>query len=422
MMNMQSRDQYLKELRTEYLMTKSKKKRGNLLDEAEKRTGLERKYLIQKLKPRSNLDRILEHRKKRKRYYDNSVIPALAEMWRIFDRPCGQRLHPLLASEIDNLRKLEELHCSDEVANKLKKVSFRTIDELLKHTKEVERQKQKYKEKVHPLLYQQIPVKVFAEQDRNAVGHLQTDLVEHCGSSAAGEFISTCSNTDINFGWWEGQAQMGKSQGATNKAIDEAWDRFPFSISADHTDNGTEVINQLMKRYCDKRGVDFSRSRPYKKNDNCLVEEKNRTHVKRFVGYLRYDTQKELDILNDLYENELRLFKNFFQPVMKLISKERIAGRIKRRYDLPKTPYQRIMESDLIPKSTKQELRKIYSSLNPAELKRGIDRKLNMLYVAYREKKDQNTQHTKVEDSNINKKIKPCLVRKYIAEREPISV
>lgn len=422
MMNMQSRNQYLLELRTEYLKTKSKKRRGELLDEAEKRTKLDRKYLTQKLKPKSNLDKSQTERKKRKKYYDNSVTPALAKMWKTFDKPCGQRLEPLLKSETEKMRMLGELSCSDEVAGKLKKISFRTADELLKHTKEVERQKQKYKEKIHPLLYQQIPVKVFDEQDREAIGHLQTDLVEHCGASAAGEFINTCSNTDINFGWWEGRAQMGKSQEATNKAIDKAWARFPFSISADHTDNGTEVINQLMKRYCDKRGVDFSRSRPYKKNDNCLVEEKNRTHVKRFVGYLRYDTDKELDILNDLYENELRDFKNFFQPVMKLVSKERISGHIKRKYDLPKTPYQRIMGSDLIPKSTKQDLEKIYQSLNPAELKRGIDRKLGALYKAYQEKKNQNRQNIKVEKPKISRKIKTSLVRKYMAEWEPISV
>lgn len=233
---MQSKNQYLKELREEYLKTKSKKRRSELLNEAEKRTRLNRKYLTQKLKPKSNLDKIPGHRKKRKKYYDNSITLGLAQMWRIFDRPCGQRLAPLLKSEIERMRNLGELFCSNEVADKLKKISFRTIDEALKHTKEVERQKQKYKKKIHPLLYQQIPVKTFDEQDRNAVGHLQTDLVEHCGTSVTGEFINTCSNTDINFGWWEGQAQMGKSQEATNKAIDSSWDRFPFPISADHTD------------------------------------------------------------------------------------------------------------------------------------------------------------------------------------------
>lgn len=419
MMDMQSRNQYLKELRTEYLKTKSKKQRGELLDEAEKRTGLERKYLMVKLRPKSNLDQLPSERKKRTSYYDNYVTAALADCWRIFDCPCGQRLETSLKNETDRLRKQNELICSDEVAKKLKSISFRTIDEKLKHAKEVERMRQKYDRKVHPLLYQQIPVKVFAEQNRDGIGHLQTDLVEHCGSSAAGEFVNTCSNTDINFGWWEGEAQMGKSQQATNQAIDLAWQRFPFSIEADHTDNGTEVICQLMLKYCQNRGVEFSRSRPYKKNDNCLVEQKNKTHVKRFVGYLRYDTKKEMDILNDLYRNDLRLFKNFFQPVMKLILKVRIKGHIKRKYDTPKTPYQRVMESKNISEAKKQELKKIYDSLNPAQLKRNIDKKLTLLYEAYKDKQNRETQNLKVE---INKKIKPLLVRKYIAEREPVLV
>jgi hypothetical protein len=386
MMNMQSRNQYLLEVRTDYVKMKSKKERGRLLDEAVTRTMLNRKYLMEKLKPKSNLDIQPHERKRRKQYYDQAVTSALADCWKIFDFACGQRLPPLRKSGVDLFRRLGELHCSDEVAKKLQTISFRSVDEKLKHAKEVERMKQKYRPKIHPLLYQQVPVKVFEEQDRDAVGHLQTDTVEHCGASAAGEFINTCSNTDINFGWWEGQACMGKSQGAVSTALDAAWDRFPFPIAADHVDNGTEVLNQLMYRSCQKRGIEFSRSRPYKKNDNCLVEQKNRTHVKRFVGYVRYDTLEELTILNDLYSNELRLFKNFFQPVMRLISKERIKGHIRRTYDVPKTPYRRIMESKEIPENKKRELKKIYLSLNPAQLKRNIDRKLDLLYKAYREK------------------------------------
>jgi hypothetical protein len=416
MMNMQSRNQYLLELRTEYLKTKSKKQKGILLDEARKRTKLSRKHLVVKLRPKSNLDALPQARKKRKQHYDQPVVAALATCWKIFDNPCGQRLETSLKTEVSRLRKLGELKCSDLVAKKLKTISFRTIDEKLKHIKEVERLRQKYRPKIHPLLYQQVPVKVFDEQDRNGIGHLQTDLVEHCGASAAGEFINTNSNTDINFGWWEGEAAMGKSQEAINAALDIAWSRFPFEIAASHIDNGTEVLNQLMLRYCQKRNIDFSRSRPYKKNDNCLVEQKNKTHVKRFVGYLRYDTQEELNILNDLYRNELRLFKNFFQPAMKLISKERIKGHIKRKYDIPKTPYQRIMESRMILNVEKQELKKIYESLNPAGLKRGIDRKLDLLYKAYQAKKNQNL------NVEISKIIKPRLVRKYIAQRETVSV
>jgi len=419
MMNMQSRNQYLQELRTEYLKAKNKAKKGKLLDEATARTKLNRKYLMEKLKSESNLDRLPGERKKRKQYYDAPVISALATCWKIFDYPCGQRLRTSLREEVDRLRKQGELKCVDLVAKKLKTISFRAIDEKLKHAKEVERQKTKYHGHANPLLYQQIPVKVFAEQDRTAVGHLQTDLVEHCGASAAGQFINTCSNSDINFGWWEGQASMGKNQEAVNCAADTAFKRFPFSIVSDHVDNGTEVINHLMNRYCQEHNIDFSRSRPYKKNDNCLVENSNKTKVRRTVGYLRYDTDEELEIINDLNANELRLFKNFFCPAMKLVAKERINCHIKRKYDIPKTPYKRIMECKAIPKSTKQELKKIYESLNPADLKRKIDQKISKLYKAYKAKKNQIVD---VESAKIKKAIKPRSVRKYIAQPEPVSV
>jgi len=386
MMNMQSRNQYLKELRSEYLKTKLKKERGTLLDEAAKRTKLNRKYLMEKLKPKSNMDKDKSQGKKRKQFYDNSIKPALVQMWRIFDYPCGQRLETLLKSETDKLRLLGELDCSDKTAAKLKTMGSATIDRKLRHQKEVERIREKYQRKIHPLLYQKIPVKVFGEQNRQELGNIQIDLVEHCGSSASGEFIHTLSTTDINTGWWEGEAIMGRGQERTFHGIQEARGRYPLSWQEIHSDNGAEFINAHLFGYTEKEGLDFSRSRPYKKNDNCLVEQKNWTHVKKFVGYLRYDTDKELNILKNLYRNELRLYKNFFQPVIKLISKERIKGRIHRRYDAAKTPYQRVIESKEVSENKKQELKKIYLSLNPAQLKRDIGGKLGMLYGAYQEK------------------------------------
>ena len=165
MMDMKSRNQYLKELRTEYLRTKSKKKRGELLNEAEKRTKLNRKYLMEKFKPKSNLDKLPSERKRREEYYDGYVRSALAVMWKIFDYPCGQRLKTSLETETDRMRRLEELDCSNEVALKLKIMGSATIDRKLKHEREVERINRKYRLKIHPLLYQKIPVKVFDEQD-----------------------------------------------------------------------------------------------------------------------------------------------------------------------------------------------------------------------------------------------------------------
>lgn len=210
-MDMKSRNQYLQELRKEYLKIKSKKERGKLLNEAEKRTRLCRKYLVAKLKPKSNLDKRAWERKHRKRKYGGAVRVALVVCWRIFDRPCGERLEPLLKNEVDKLRRLGELVCSNETTSKLKTISPKTIDNVLKHQKEVERMNNKYKRKDNPLLYQIIPVKTPDEWDREELGNAQIDFVEHCGQSVAGDYVNTLATDDISSGWWEGEAVWGYS-------------------------------------------------------------------------------------------------------------------------------------------------------------------------------------------------------------------
>ncbi len=415
MMDMHSRNQYLKQLRIEYLRTESKKEKGKLLDEAQKRTGLRRKYLIRKLRVLSNLDKKKVNGRRRKQVYDGDVKVALVKCWEIFDYPCGQRLKPLLSEEVKRLRELGELICSDEAADKLKRISARTIDEKLRHQKEVEGLKRKYHRKSHPLLYQKIPIKLSNEQDRTQLGNIQIDLVEHCGQSARGEYMNTLSTTDISSGWWEGEAVMGRSQEVVFNGLKGVRNRFPFAFREIHSDNGTEFINWHLLRYTNKENLGFSRSRPNKKNDNCFVEQKNWTHVKKFVGYFRYDTKEELDILSDLYRNELRVYKNFFQPVIKLILKERRGGRVHRRYDDPKTPYQRVMESKEVEDRVKKELSKIYLALNPAQLKRTIDVKLNNLYKIYQIK-------NKSQEMTIRKRLKPNTVTYLFTEPNYISV
>lgn len=414
-MDMRSRNQYLKELRKDYLKTKSKQEKGRLLNEAEKRTGLERKYLIKKLRPKSNLDKRTEDRKKRKLYYDNYVKLALIKCWEIFDQPCGQRLESSLRDEIDRLRRLKEVRCSDKVAFKLKKISARTIDEKLKPHKEKTRNRRKYHQKNNPLLYQKIPVKMFDGFNRKELGNIQNDLVEHCGQSARGEYVCTLSNTDISNGWWEGEAVMGRGQENTLQGLKGARARFPFPWQEIHSDNGKEFINGHLYQYTQKEKLGFSRSRPYKKNDNCFVEQKNFTHVKRHVGWLRYDTKKEQHILNDLYRNELHHYKNFFQPIMKLKEKVRIGSKIHRKYEKAKTPYQRVMESKEVSEKTKKKLKAIYLSLNPAQLKRTIDAKVDLLVKVYQEK--NNSQKVK-----IDKKLKPAMVSYFIAQPDAVSV
>lgn len=424
-MDMHSKNQYLTEVRAVYLKEKTKKGRSALLNEAQERTKLKRKYLIKKLRPKSNLDKKKEPRKKRSEYYDSYDQVALIECWKIFDRACGQRLAPLLRDEVDRLRRDKELTCTDATAMKLKKMSFRTIDEKLIKEKEIERLNQKYPHKNNPLLYSKIPVKLSDEWDRNIVGNIQIDMVEHCGQSAAGEFINTLSNTDISTGWWEGEAVIGRGQFRTQEALDLARKRFPFDFKEIHSDNGSEFINSHLFNYTQKEKLNFSRSRPSKKNDNCFVEQKNWTHVRKLVGYLRYETEEELRLINDLYCNELRLYKNFFQPVMKLVSKERIGGRIKRKYDLAATPYKRVMTSTKTTQAMKDKLTALYDSLNPAELKRTIEKKQALLYSEYEKRKnkiDKIDWEPIKQISIFNKRLKPATVSNYIADREVVSV
>ena len=380
---MEARNQYLKTLPEQYWKAKSRKEKSMILDEYCKNTGQNRKYVIRKI----NSPYLSSPKKKktRKTTYDGQVKAALVIVWDIFDHPCGQRLAPLLKTEVDRLREWGELVISDEVAEKLKRISPKTIDRALKHQKEYLHLTQKYRPRKNPLLYQKVPVKA-GSWDRDLPGEIQLDLVEHCGQSSSGHFAHSISFCDVATGWWEGEAILGRGQKAVIDALNRVRKITPLEWRELHPDNDSSFINWHLVDYCEREKINLSRSRPYRKNDNCFVEEKNSTHIRNVLGYLRYDTVKEVEIINHLYRNELRLYENFFQPVMKLQYKIRDKGKVYRKYDTPKTPYQRLLESPSITEETKEKLKAIYLSLNPAELKRRIDEKLNELYQVYQEK------------------------------------
>jgi len=388
MMNMETRNEYLKEVRRNYLKA-SRKEKSIILSEAEKITKMDRKTLIKKLKAESNIDKRKEDKRKKPKYYDNEVKAALEKLWEIFDFPCGKRLKSNLKPEILSMLLREgEICLSDKVMTKLLKISPPSIDRCLEHARKTRGMNVLKKSKSNPLLFDMILTKTSSEFDRTVIGNIEMDHVEHCGSNKGGNYVCSLSNVDVASGWFEGEAMINMGQEKTHKGIKRARQRMPFNWKEMHPDNGTSFINDMVYRYAKEEGIEFTRSRPYKKNDNCWVEQNNRTHIRRMIGILRYDTKKELDIINDLYRNEIRLYKNFFCPCMKLISKERIDGKMHKEYDEPKTPYERLMESNQINDEKKMKLRKIYESLNPAELKRNIDRKIMNLYNAYKEKKN----------------------------------
>jgi hypothetical protein len=374
-MDMHTREQYLETLREEYRRS-SKEQKTELLNEARKRTRLNRKVLIRKLAhPRKAVVR----RAKRGASYGVEVVTALVEMRELFDYACGQRLAPALRTEVPRLRAAGQLKCSDEVAGKLLKISPSTIDRLLRHEKQVQRIRLPRSGRTHPLLYQKIPVTVAAEWDTDEVGNVQVDYVEHCGRSSGGQYIHTVSTVDIASGWWEGEPITARSQEATREALDEIRKRAPFRFREIHPDNDTGLINDLLWRYCRRRRIKLSRSRPYKKNDNAWVEQRNRTHVRKVVGYRRFDTTAELAALRTLYAAP-RLYRNFFQPKMKLKSKERVNGKIHRKYEPPKTPYQRLLESGQLNPAVERKLRKQYESLNVVRLRAEVEGLRNKLF------------------------------------------
>ncbi|MCL0061108.1 transposase [Dehalococcoidia bacterium] len=328
-MDMQSRDQYLKVLRERYFKAKAKKEKTEILDEYCRNTDQARKYVIRKMQ--SVVDLRPKPRKRRKQIYDGQVTATLAEVWEIFDRPCGQRLKPVLEIELDRLVELGEVRVSDEVALKLKRMSSATIDRKLKHQREVLHLfKSKGGSKPGALLKSKIAIRL-TEWDTSKVGYVEMDLVSHCGSSSLGQYINTLSTTEISSGWWEGEAIMGKFQQSTFQALKRIRERTPIDWKGVDSDNGPEFINDILYKYCCRERLEFTRSRPYKKNDNAYIEQKNWTHVRKTFGYLRHDTVAEIMIMNDLYRGDLRLYKNFFQPVMKLVSKERIGGKLKKK-------------------------------------------------------------------------------------------
>jgi len=385
-MSMEAREQYFKVLRKKYWAAKERKEKTRILDEYCANTGQNRKYVITKMlsdvRPKLKV-----MRKGKPVKYGGEVTAVLVELWKIFDYPCGERLKPVIEIEVDRLRQMKEIQCSDETAQKLKEISSATIDRKLRREKELSnRLRMKGNPRPGDQLKRKIAIRL-TEWDISEVGNVEVDLVFHCGSSTSGEFLNTVSTTDIYSGWWDGLAIMGKSQDATFQALKRIRSKNPFEWKALDSDNGSEFINEVLYKYCRREGIEFTRSRPGRKNDNAYIEEKNWTHVRKVVGYLRYDTPSEQMIINKLYQQELSLYKNFFQPVIKLIKKERVGGKIKRKYDKAKTPYQRLIESGQLSEQAKLQLEAIYLSLNPAELKRRIDTTLHELFDTYQTKK-----------------------------------
>jgi hypothetical protein len=258
-------------------------------------------------------------------------------------------------------------------------MSASTIDRRLKRARSKVAYRGRSTTKPGTLLKNAIPIRTFADWDEQRPGFVEMDLVAHCGVSAVGEFLHTLNVVDIDTRWTEPIALPNKGQVATFEGIQTMRHRLPFPLLGIDSDSGGEFINHHLYNYCQDEQITFTRARPYKKNDQAYIEQRNWTVVRQVVGYARYEGPKALKLLNIIYE-DLRLFVNFFQPVMRLESKTRVGSKVRKKYDKAQTPYQRVIASKDIDRVVKVQLTELYLSLNPVELRRHIEANLAKLW------------------------------------------
>ena len=378
MMSLKSKHELLEVVRPRYLKA-SKVEKQRMLDEFTCATGYHRKYAIRVLNPQVQVQNHLKRKiKGYKTIYRGGVVQALEQIWEIYGHICSKRLQPFLPEAIKVLERCQEIELSTDIKELLLKISSASIDRCLRPIR-LKSSHGLSTTKPGSLLKNLIPVRTFTTWDEQRPGFMEIDLVAHCGDSSAGQFLNTLTCTDLCTGWTDVTALLHRSQQAVSQAIHLMRQRLPFLLLGIDSDNGSEFINDLLYRYCLDEKITFTRSRPYRKNDQAHVEQKNWSVVRHTVGYDRWETEQELTLLESIYD-DLRLYINFFQPSFKLIAKERIGNQTIKRYDTAKTPYQRILERKDISLEAKARLMNLYLHLNPAELRRRMDQKTAQLW------------------------------------------
>lgn len=377
-LNLRERQAVIRELAGQY-QRGSKQRRGELLNQLQALCGYNRSYAARVLRQATsgaaaNSRHAPGGRRPgsgRKRHYDDAVLDALQRIWAILDFPAGKRLAPFLPEIVPVLERHGEIELLPGARAKLLTISAATIDRLLTPQRKRLQLKGRSGTKPGSLLKNAIPIKTFADWDDARPGFIEIDLVAHDGGNPRGDYAQTLDAVDVATGWTETRAVKNKAQRWVFEALQDMITAFPCPILGIDSDNGAEFINNHLIRYCTEHQITFTRGRPYRKNDSCHVEQKNWSVVRKAVGYLRYDRPEQLELLNQLYEL-LRLYTNYFQPVLKLTRKERRGSRVKKIYDQAQTPYQRVLASPQIPVDRKIELQEQYAGLNPAALRRQI--------------------------------------------------
>ena len=377
-MTIQARGEMVKAVRKRYGKS-TREEKGAILDEFCATTGYHRKYAICLLnKPEGEP----APRRKRGPTYSEASIRILRAIWKAGGYPWSVRLKGMLPLWLAWARA-EFPALTPGVKGELLRISPRQIDRRLQADRRALKRGLYGRTKPGSLLKHHIEVRT-DNWDITEPGFAEIDLVAHCGPSASGEFVHSLNLTDIVTQWVETRAVMGKGETGVVEALDEMRDDLPFRLRGIDSDNGSEFINYHLYEYCQTEHVQFTRGRPYKKNDNAHIEQKNWTHVRKILAWDRYDSPEALDAINDLYRNELRIMMNFFQPTVKLIEKRRIGSKVKRIYDAPQTPLDRLAAQYTRKPKPIRELLELRERINPFELDRIIQEKIKRIYAKRR--------------------------------------
>ena len=384
-MSPQSKREYRKTLGLRYQKA-SRKQKSQILTEICANLGFNRKYAIRWLRSFKQPRRRKPKNKPgpKPQYQDPLFLKVLKDIWIATNLICSKRLKEAIPHWIGPYQQLYG-YLPQEILKKLLRISPSAIDQALKPIRHLYRGKGRCTTKPGLLLKHHIPIKTH-QWDESRPGFLETDTVAHCGTTTEGHYAVTTNTLDIATNWSEQRATYGKGFRDIADKIKDIEKSLPFPILGFDCDNGKEFLNEFLMNYFlgRKAPVQFTRSREYQKNDNAHVEGKNYTHVRQWLGYRRFEDPKIVDLLNDLYKTEWRLYHNFFIPSVKLLSKERIVSKTIKRHDKPKTPYQRILQSKHIPKQTQDKLNALFKPLNPFKLKKTIDEKIARIHLLAR--------------------------------------
>lgn len=375
-MSPQAKWEYMKTIYNRYHQSHNRKEKSRILDEFCRTYECHRKHALRLLNAPPPPER-RPMRLRRKALYSHRVISILESLWESTGDLWSVRLKAALPLWLPWIR--ERFRLTPQEEHQLLSISSAQMDRRLKEKKYRFRKRIYGKTKPGGLLKHQIPIQT-SSWNIKVPGYMEADLVSHSGNSASGHFAYTLDMTDLSTQWVERRAFLGKNQETVFEAIQEIEQDLPFNLLGFDSDNDSPFINAHLFHYCQTHKIQFTRSRPYHKNDNSHIEQKNWTHVRQMLGYLRYDTQEAVEAINELYRNELRYFQNFFQPSVKLIKKERINSRLKRVYDIPKTPFQRLIQSGKADSQKIQRLKTKMKELNPFVLSEAIDQKLHRIF------------------------------------------